>query len=174
MSTLYRYKDVHHGIFRLSWHCAPPCEQHPSGGKQHCVSLRTTNKAQARWLQAAKDKELERQRVAAKYVAPATETAAGATIDEAVDGSCVYFIQAVAGGLIKIGHTNNLRIRLQKIRLMNAAPLTLLGTLLGTFETEQALHLKFSAARAHGEWFQLTDDLLAFLLDQGITPMVRP
>lgn len=62
MSTLYKRTSSYY----LSFYCAPGCAQHPTGHRQHCVSLRTKDKKKAAAQQKEKDAALkaEKARVA--------------------------------------------------------------------------------------------------------------
>jgi len=59
VSTLYKRDN---GLYALSWYCGPGCPQHPQGKKQHCVSLRTRDKAKAQALQKDKDLDLQQHK----------------------------------------------------------------------------------------------------------------
>ena len=61
MSTLYRRPASYY----LSWLCAPGCPKHPAGGRQHCVSLRTTNQEVAEHLQRDKDRQIQEDKARA-------------------------------------------------------------------------------------------------------------
>lgn len=77
------------------------------------------------------------------------------------DTRSVYFIQAVSGGLIKIGVAADPVARLAEIQRMCPVPLRILSVLPGVGQPgEAALHRRFAAARRHGEWFEPTAELL--------------
>lgn len=66
----------------------------------------------------------------------------------------VYFIRA--GDKIKIGFARSesaVRSRYATIRNASPMPVVLLGAMEGTVEDEHALHRRFQAYRAEGEWF---------------------
>lgn len=73
----------------------------------------------------------------------------------------VYFFLR-SDGRIKIGVSNNIRQRKKDLESA-AGPLVLLTTMEGSRMVEQALHLKFSASRVHGEWFDPSVELLALI-----------
>lgn len=76
----------------------------------------------------------------------------------------VYFIQGEDGGLIKIGTTNNLKIRF--LNLQNSSPVKLkLLASANIFEyySEIQMHEKFAKHRRHGEWFEPVPELLDFI-----------
>jgi T5orf172 domain len=76
----------------------------------------------------------------------------------------VYFLMADSVNLIKIGHTSRkLHKRIAAILGASPVPLRGLGVIRGEVEVEQALHEKFSAHRAHYEWFNAHEELLAFI-----------
>lgn len=80
----------------------------------------------------------------------------------APSGPHVYFIEA-ENGLIKIGYSANVALRLRALLTTSAAPLKLLGWLPGDTQTERDLHDRFAYSRSHGEWFRRTPDLEAVL-----------
>lgn len=74
----------------------------------------------------------------------------------------VYFILCESAGLIKIGTTTNLKHRFATLQSMSPAPLRFIKIIRGDAHRERLLHQRFASARAHGEWFRATDELLAF------------
>ncbi|WP_027517823.1 GIY-YIG nuclease family protein [Bradyrhizobium sp. WSM1417] len=75
----------------------------------------------------------------------------------------VYFVRA--GEFIKIGSAADVRQRL--INVQTGCPFTLepLLVLRGGAARERQLHSRFRAGHIRGDWFRLTDDLLAFIAD---------
>lgn len=79
----------------------------------------------------------------------------------------VYFVER--GGLVKIGHTRDLRRRLATLRSSGIhagiadAGVSLLGVEPGTVALEGARHAQFAAARQVGEWFIPTAELRAHI-----------
>lgn len=74
----------------------------------------------------------------------------------------VYFIQSLAEPFrIKIGKTQNLRMRLMGIQWMCPVPLAFLGAHIWPEHTEPAIHECFAEFRSHGEWFYPDDRLVA-------------
>lgn len=80
----------------------------------------------------------------------------------------VYFIQPVAGGLIKVGYTDNIFNRFRQIQYHSPVPLHLLGMIEGDKALEVGLHLEFIKERHHGEWFLPQGRIKEFLGDQGL------
>jgi hypothetical protein len=89
----------------------------------------------------------------------------------------VYFVQCCTTGLIKIGATDDVLVRLKQLRASNSAPLRRLkicdqscimyncaGDYLGP--NERRIHAKFSHLRHHGEWFRPEAELLKFIDEQ--------
>jgi hypothetical protein len=70
----------------------------------------------------------------------------------------VYFMRF--GRLVKIGFSTNIRSRVSSLR-----PDELLATMPGTLRDEDALHHKFGSAWVHGEYFEATSELMAFIDD---------
>jgi hypothetical protein len=71
----------------------------------------------------------------------------------------VYFIQALDGGPIKIGHTTRLSIRLKQIAKEFGKRFWVLGVIDGARDAEKALHERFAHLRIGGEWFKPASDL---------------
>lgn len=65
----------------------------------------------------------------------------------------IYFVQAEEHGFIKIGTTSNMRKRYDQLKKSVGWDLTLLGMMEGGFNEEQAIHRRFTAFRAVGEWY---------------------
>ncbi len=74
----------------------------------------------------------------------------------------VYFVRSVATGLIKIGHSSNVQLRLDQL-LRSHGALDVLLVLYGSVHTEMAHHAHFAALRHHREWFRPGDVLLAYV-----------
>jgi T5orf172 domain len=91
----------------------------------------------------------------------------------------VYFIQAKRCKLIKIGASENPKVRLRSLQNSGPDELTLLAIMPGGIEMEQKLHRLFASARQHGEWFKPTKRLRTFIAkalaehDQTVTPYIR-
>lgn len=78
-----------------------------------------------------------------------------------VDRRAVYFIQAVTGGLVKIGVATDPVARLAEIQRMCPVPLRILGVLPGVGQArESSLHRTFASDRQHGEWFRPSPELM--------------
>jgi hypothetical protein len=100
------------------------------------------------------DDYLRGERLSRKFDAPRKPAAEH-------DTRSVYFIQAVNGGLIKIGVATDPAARLAEIQRMCPIPLRILAVRPGVGQPgEAALHRRFAAARRHGEWFEPTAELL--------------
>jgi len=85
-------------------------------------------------------------------------------------GGVTYFVEG--GGLIKIGKAASIRSRLAGLRGSSPVPLKLLGVIPGQ-EHEAALHLRFSSARRHGEWFEPTPELVALIASEAIGAVAK-
>lgn len=75
----------------------------------------------------------------------------------------VYFIQAEAGGLIKIGFATDVTGRLDTLQTGSPVKLVVVGSMPGVIQDESGLHERFAHLRRHGEWFESADDLLRFI-----------
>lgn len=73
----------------------------------------------------------------------------------------VYFIQAGAGGPIKIGVAKDVRRRIANLQISNAAELTLLRAFVGGEAEERVLHERFAEYRIAGEWFHAEPDVVS-------------
>lgn len=74
---------------------------------------------------------------------------------------CVYFIQAGAGGPIKIGLAADVAKRLAALQVGNPHKLSILGVIrCDAADIEASLHRMYRAERLSGEWFNPTPDLL--------------
>ena len=78
----------------------------------------------------------------------------------------IYFLQIPTGGLIKIGTTSQLSVRLKQLTAKHG-PLDILAVLDGGLDVEQELHERFAPNRLEGEWFEPSDILLNFIASEG-------
>jgi Meiotically up-regulated gene 113 len=84
----------------------------------------------------------------------------------------VYFMQAAAGGPIKIGYTRcSVKKRMAQLQTGTSEPLKCLGTINGGKDTEAHLHQRFSQQRLHGEWFKPSEELLRYIATEA-TPYI--
>jgi hypothetical protein len=72
----------------------------------------------------------------------------------------VYFIQAGAGGPIKIGVAVDPAARLEMLQCGNHLRLRIVGECDGGLAQERSLHKRFASFRIWGEWFFPADELL--------------
>jgi hypothetical protein len=80
----------------------------------------------------------------------------------------VYFIKSETTGLVKIGTTRCLTLRLTAIRGTTKERLRLLGVVPGGRSVESSLHYRFSSYRRKGEWFALVSEIEEFIASQSI------
>ncbi len=76
----------------------------------------------------------------------------------------VYFIEAGAGGPIKIGVAADVTSRLRDLQCANASKLALLVSASGDMKIEQLLHRRFRSERLNGEWFKGSGPVREFTL----------
>jgi hypothetical protein len=77
---------------------------------------------------------------------------------------CVYFVQAAASDLIKIGYTGDWPTRRAALASANGDTLTTLAVVRpGSRRLEKQLHTRFATLRHHGEWFSPRPELLAYI-----------
>jgi hypothetical protein len=83
-------------------------------------------------------------------------------------GTHTYFVQAVDGGLIKIGATTDPIRRLQLIQACSPVRLRILGVMWNRgWLYEQDLHRDFDDLREYGEWFRPAPELLAYIAEHA-------
>lgn len=76
----------------------------------------------------------------------------------------VYFIQAIDGGPVKIGHAASIASRLKSLQTGSPVLLRVLATIPGAGQAgEAALHKRFVRSRSHGEWFRPTPGLMEYI-----------
>lgn len=81
---------------------------------------------------------------------------------------CVYFIQGVSGGCIKIGFTMyDPRKRMADLQTGSPVVLRIIHTFDAPQYGERWAHERFSSSHSHGEWFRPTADLLDFIAQKG-------
>jgi hypothetical protein len=80
-------------------------------------------------------------------------------------GPVVYFVQGGETGPIKIGQTDNIDMRLRAMQATSPVKLNLRGIIVDPRKKkrEAKLHERFAATRLHGEWFEPTRQLLAYI-----------
>ena len=73
----------------------------------------------------------------------------------------IYFI--TDGEYLKIGTTDNLKLRFKNIQSSNPKELRIVATLNGDYTEETKLHHKFNNIRNRGEWFYYTEKLKNYI-----------
>jgi hypothetical protein len=81
----------------------------------------------------------------------------------AYEGNIVYFIQAVDGGPIKIGHAVNPIARLRELQTAHHKELRILAVMDGGIAKEKEIHDIFADSRVRGEWFKGTRMLIGWI-----------
>jgi hypothetical protein len=71
---------------------------------------------------------------------------------------------ARCGKYCKIGYSMTPEQRITNLQTGNPEPVILLGTIEGTQDTEARFHAQFHDKRVRGEWFDLTDNEVQFIL----------
>lgn len=79
------------------------------------------------------------------------------------ENAVVYFAEAKAVGLIKIGYSTDVAHRIRHLRAETGHDLVLLATFRGDVGDERRIHNRFADSRSHGEWFRSTPALLAYI-----------
>lgn len=80
-------------------------------------------------------------------------------------GPRVYFIRE--GDAIKIGFSENVKVRFAGLQSGHHGSLELLGTIAAPVDIEQAILAKFDHLRIRGEWFRAEPELLEFIKSGG-------
>lgn len=76
----------------------------------------------------------------------------------------VYFMQAIGGGPIKIGHSKDVEKRQAQLEARYGRPLVVVHIIEGDRGTEQAIHQKFARLRIRQtEQFRVGRDLIEFI-----------
>lgn len=75
----------------------------------------------------------------------------------------LYFIQYEQNGWIKIGVTKNFEERLKMIQNMSPVPLKTMCVTKCKAGDERTIHKLFQRFRLHGEWFEPSEELLAYI-----------
>lgn len=79
---------------------------------------------------------------------------------------CIYFIEAVGTGFVKIGFTKQMAgLRLRELQTASPHELKLLTWLEDFDRRESTVHARFAHLRHRGEWFKLDEALRAFIAD---------
>lgn len=81
------------------------------------------------------------------------------------DWSWIYFVGSREHGIVKIGQTGKLRQRMLQLKNGSPVPVQLLAVVLGKPSLEGFLHDYFKKSRKHGEWFELSEDLIQCIED---------
>ena len=95
---------------------------------------------------------------------------------EPIAGAGVYAVRVEGTGLIKIGHTANIKNRWNHIQTMNPSPVEVIAFMpeIDVWEREtieSTLHQAFAEAHVRGEWFDMDDVALKELAVRfGIEP----
>jgi hypothetical protein len=79
----------------------------------------------------------------------------------------IYFVRDEARGLIKIGTTRRLALRLHGLRAEAKGDLTVLAVTDGARDEEASLHVRFESLWVVGEWFTPGPELLQFIAEHG-------
>lgn len=80
----------------------------------------------------------------------------------------VYFVASLGTGLVKIGHSRDVRRRLGELQTASSAPLLLSAAVPGSRAQERELHHLFADDRARGEWFRPSARLTHFISMLGV------
>ena len=82
----------------------------------------------------------------------------------AMDGPCVYFMEAVGLDRVKIGYTEWIQSRVSSMGSDCPYPIRLAAYIPGADrKMERSLHRQFAKCRARGEWFEYTAEIANFI-----------
>lgn len=76
----------------------------------------------------------------------------------------IYFITTQDNRYVKIGTARDVQKRLASLQTGMPETLRLLAAHAGSYAAERTIHTRFTANRARGEWYHLTDEIIAFAL----------
>lgn len=91
-----------------------------------------------------------------------------AGLDPSQRETAIYFVQSEHGGEIKIGRADDVAKRLVGLQTSRPDKLVLLAAATGTVQQERALHERFAAQRAKGEWFWPSTELMTLIADVAV------
>lgn len=81
----------------------------------------------------------------------------------------VYFVQPIHGGLVKIGVAADVAGRLNSMQTGSPVQLRVIGVIPDVGQDrETELHQRFAESRSHGEWFEPTPELLAYIDENAV------
>jgi Meiotically up-regulated gene 113 len=84
------------------------------------------------------------------------------------EGGCIYFVQAVISGKVKIGFSKKPLFRIAQLRTSSSEELTILGFVFGSRQDEKIIHRHFAKDRLIREWFNPSDSLLRFVQEHDV------
>jgi hypothetical protein len=82
--------------------------------------------------------------------------------EDRVDGF-IYFVLATRVNRVKIGYTKDMKQRFDRLQYLAPVALEVIKVWRGSFKLERQIHDRFYKYRRHGEWFELTQELLTFI-----------
>ncbi len=80
-----------------------------------------------------------------------------------LDGECIYFVQIVDDGPIKIGYSRKPLRRVRNLQASNPYTLFVVGLLIGNRDIEASLHQRFAEYWIGGDWFRAGARLLKYI-----------
>lgn len=86
----------------------------------------------------------------------------------------VYFMRNETTGLIKIGYSQNIKVRRKALSRETKANIVYLGCVLGTRDTERTMHNRFQAHRVGGEWFHCDDEIIGYIQEYAFRDYPPP
>lgn len=92
------------------------------------------------------------------------------------NASSVYFVTCENSGLIKIGHTKNLKKRLGSLQIGSASKLSLITATTFRPELEKFIHKHLESEHVRGEWFNPSEKTLSVietLINKGLPALIK-
>lgn len=86
----------------------------------------------------------------------------------------IYFVQIGAAGPIKIGTTNNLKMRLRVLQTRHTERLVIIAKIPGGFFVEKKIHSRLSQHRIGGEWFRPHADVIGIANSPFVRALKEP
>lgn len=81
----------------------------------------------------------------------------------AVMRGVVYFLKNGASGRVKIGFSEQHRVRMTTLQGASPDDLSLIGVLPGTMKSEKRLQRRFAKYKIRGEWYRVEGELAKFI-----------
>ncbi len=86
---------------------------------------------------------------------------------QSVRPKMVYFISDHHEETVKIGISNNIRMRLRYLQMSSPVALKVVANVVGGGEVEAGIHETFRHLRLHGEWFRFGEEIRSWITENA-------